>query len=250
MSTNTYRDGVPYWAELDSPDPEATARFYGQLFGWQVREDPGEPGGYLAYLPGGRPVSAIKSAPAAGRGTWRIYIGVADAAATAAKVSAAGGSVLTLPDGAAASGRRAVFTDHSGTRFAVREPVGVIVPPGEPWAFARGELITDDVEASAAFYGAVFDWKTTGPEGPLGRREWQLDGRTISGLLPRPPAMPAEIPPYWDVYFTVTNPAATVAAVAQLGGNVLMPVTVTEHGTIAVFTDTAGAVFSVMVKAR
>lgn len=82
------------------------------------------------------------------------------------------------------------------------------------------------------------------------RREWQLGGRSIAGLLPRPPAMPAEIPPYWDVYFAVEDPSATAEAAARLGGTVLLPPTDIAHGHIAVFADPAGAVFSVTAPAH
>ncbi|MEU1543711.1 VOC family protein [Actinacidiphila glaucinigra] len=77
--------------------------------------------------------------------------------------------------------------------------------------FALAELVTDDVDASAAFYGALFGWTAGDPAGPLGRREWRLDGTAVSLLLPRPAAMPREIPPYWDAYFTVTDVSAATA---------------------------------------
>ncbi len=142
----------------------------------------------------------------------------------------------------------ALLADPAGTRFGIWEP-GEHPGAGarqEPGTFSWGELITDDVEASAAFYGALFGWTVTPPEGPLGRREWQLHGQSVSGLLPRPPAMPAEIPPYWDVYFSVADAASAAASAADLGGTVLMPPTATGHGTIAVFTDPTGAVFTVL----
>ena len=59
----------------------------------------------------------------------------------------------------------------------------------EPGALIWGELITDDVEASAAFYRAVFGWQLSSPEGPLNRRVWLVGGQRIAGLLPRPEAM-------------------------------------------------------------
>ncbi|WP_329188902.1 hypothetical protein [Actinacidiphila glaucinigra] len=85
-----------------------------------------------------------------------------------------------------------------------------------PGGFALAELITDDVDARAAFYGALFGWTAGDPAGPLGRREWRLDGTAVSLLLPRPAAMPREIPPYWDAYFTVTGVSAATAR--DLGG--------------------------------
>jgi hypothetical protein len=55
-----------------------------------------------------------------------------------------------------------VFADHSGTAFAVWQ-TGRHIGDGAgaadvPGAFHSGEPITDDVEASAAFYGSLFGW--------------------------------------------------------------------------------------------
>ena len=44
----TYANGIPSWVDLGSPDPDASAAFYGDLFGWTTTE-PGpveETGGY------------------------------------------------------------------------------------------------------------------------------------------------------------------------------------------------------------
>jgi predicted enzyme related to lactoylglutathione lyase len=107
-------------------------------------------------------------------------------------------------------------------------------------------VIADDVAASAAFYQAVFGWTLTEPEGALQRREWQLAGRSISGLLPRPPAMPAEIAPYWDLYFAVQDATASATIATANGAMQLMPPTPIEMGTIAVFADPGGAVFTLL----
>jgi predicted enzyme related to lactoylglutathione lyase len=91
----------------------------------------------------------------------------------------------------------------------------------------------------------VFGWTVTGPEGPLGRREWQHGGRSVAGLLPRPPAMAKDIPPYWDVYFTVADAAASAQAAVTAGGTQLMAPTDIGTGRIAVFLDPAGSVFTI-----
>ena len=202
----------PSWVELTTPDPEAAATFYGELFGWKHRAG--------LFLAGDSPVAGVTAGPQSG---WTTFIDVADLAATTAKVRAAGG-----PPSA----------DQAGTAFAVRTA-------GAPTAYTWGELITDDVEASAAFYGAVFGWTVEGSEG---RREWLLDGQPIAGLLPRPPGMPAGIPAYWDVWFPAADPGAATARAAELGGTTLMPATATDHGVIAVSADPFGAVFTVVAR--
>jgi predicted enzyme related to lactoylglutathione lyase len=243
-----HEDGAPAWVELSTPDAEVSRRFYGQLFGWTFADGfGGQPQSRLAEL-GGRPVAAVTAMPGAQRGSWTTFVNVTDAAKAVEKIAATGGSVLTEPRSLGTAGRSAVVADHAGTPFGLWEAdehhgFGVA---GEPGAFHGGELITDDAGASSAFYGQVFGWTLGEPSGPLNRRDWQLGSRNVAVLLPRPPAMPAEMPPYWDAYFTVADAAQTADATARLGATVLMPATTTEHGAIAVLSDPTGALFTVL----
>jgi len=248
MDVNFHEDGAPAWVELSTPDAEVSMRFYGQLFGWTFADGfGGQPQSQLAEL-GGRPAAAVTATPGVQRGSWTTFVNVTDAAKAVEKIAAAGGSVLTGPRSLGTAGRSAEVADHAGTQFGLWEAgehhgFGVA---GEPGAFHGGELITDDVDASSAFYGQVFGWTLGEPYGPLNRRDWQLGGRSVSVLLPRPSAMPAEMPPYWDAYFTVADAAQTADAAIRLGATALMPATATEHGVIAVLSDPTGAVFTVL----
>jgi predicted enzyme related to lactoylglutathione lyase len=243
-----HEDGTPAWAELNTPDAEVSIRFYQQLFGWTFSGGfGGQPQSRLARL-AGHPVAAVTAEPGAERGAWTTYITVADADKTVEQVTSAGGSVLTALSRRGAAGRSAVLADHAGTQFGVWEAGehrGADAAD-EPGTFHGGELITDDVQASAAFYGQVFGWSLGEPYGLLGRRDWQLGDQAISVLLPRPPAMPTEIAAYWDVYFTVADAGKTAGAALRLGATVLMPATPIEHGVIAVLADPTGAVFTVL----
>jgi predicted enzyme related to lactoylglutathione lyase len=58
--------------------------------------------------------------------------------------------------------------------------------------------------------------------------------------------MAKDTPPYWDVYFTVADAAASADTAIAAGGMQLMPPTDIGVGHIAVFVDPAGAVFTVM----
>jgi predicted enzyme related to lactoylglutathione lyase len=243
VAVDTHELGTPICVDLQSPEPAAVATFYATLFGWQFGNTATETGGHRTALLRGRPAAGIGQIREPGLPGWTTYVAVADVLEAARKVTAAGGTVLSPP-----SGRDAMFADPSGTRFAVRrigDTPAAAVADG-PGAFSWGELITDDVDASGAFYGSVFGWTLTAPEGPLQRREWQLHGRSISGLLPRPPAMAKDIPPYWDVYFTVTDAVASADTAIAAGGMQLMRPTDIGVGHIAVFLDPAGAVFTVM----
>ena len=91
---------------------------------------------------------------------WATYVNVESADDTAAKVTAAGGQVIVPPMDVMDVGRMAVFTDSVGAFFSVWQPG---THPGaqlvnEPGTCSWSELITTDVDASKAFYGAVFGW--------------------------------------------------------------------------------------------
>lgn len=248
-TTTAGAPGTPYWAQLGSPDPQTAAAFYGALFGWDFTEDPARGPGHLTARLRGLPVAGLGPVGDLPRPGWTACFTVHDTDKAAASVVAAGGSVLArAPYRTDAGGGEDLYADPSGAHFAVREPDARQAPSAAagPGGFALAELITDDVDASAAFYGALFGWTAGDPAGPLGRREWRLDGTAVSLLLPRPAAMPREIPPYWDAYFTVTDVSAATARATSAGGTLLMPSTDIGSGSIAVLLDPTGAVFTLV----
>jgi len=250
MSDAVNEYGTPTWVGLVAADPVAARQFYGEILGWQQPDLSAPVVMQDAYLLRGRPVGGIGPKTGELRAAWRMYFSVADAEATVTTAIAAGGKVVQAPTTLGNAGRFAVLADQSGAEFAIWQADGFkgASALNEPGALAWSELITDDVNASSSFYREVLGWTLAepSPEDPLQRREWQVGGRSIAGLLPRPPAMPKEIPPYWDVIFAVADPAATVEASVNLGATNLMPPTDIPHGRIAVFADPAGVVFSVI----
>jgi predicted enzyme related to lactoylglutathione lyase len=112
--------------------------------------------------------------------------------------------------------------------------------PGTPsWV----DIGVQDVEAAVAFYGKLFGWEI--PEGDPaggGYRMAQVRGKFVAGIGPaQDPG-----PPRWTTYVTVADADATVAAVKEAGGAVLVePMDVMEAGRMAVFADPTGAVCSI-----
>ncbi|MBP8533887.1 VOC family protein [Streptomyces sp. MK37H] len=245
--TATTTDGAsqaavgPSWASLAAADPHTVASFYTAVLGWAITETDGQ----LIASAAGTPVAGIADLTTAdGASGWLLHFDVDDLDTALTAVSRADGAVL--PSAAGGSAETAVVSDPNGTRFALRAPATRHRERAAHGTLAWGELITDDVDTSAAFYRGAFGWGLTEPSGPLGRREWQTNGRSFSGLLPRPPAMPACTPAYWDVYFAVDDIEAAATGATEHGGTQLMPPTPIEIGTIAVFLDPAGAVFTLV----
>jgi uncharacterized protein len=249
---SAYAPGTPSWVDLASPDPDASARFYGGLLGWEA-VDTGpveETGGYRMLQLRGRNVAGL--GPTQGEGQpamWTTYVGTDDAEAVAARVREAGGQVIMEPFDVLGVGRMAVFSDPGGAFFSVWQPQthhGADVV-NEPGALAWNELATRDIDAAKAFYGAVFGWDAeTNAYGETSYSEWKLDGRSIGGMIAMNEQWPAEVPPHWMVYLAVADADAAVERAQELGGKVAVPPTDTPAGRFAVLNDPHGAVFSVI----
>lgn len=113
--------------------------------------------------------------------------------------------------------------------------------PGEPiWV----DLSTSDQAASAAFYGALLGWTSTEPSPDMGGyASFLLDGRTVAGHVP---LMAPDAPVTWTCYVCSDDAHTTAALVEQAGGSTLVaPMQVADLGSMAVFSDPAGAVFGV-----
>src|SRR5207245_8131183 len=107
------------------------------------------------------------------------------------------------------------------------------------------ELLTDDIDGAKTFYGAVFGWAGhTYGDGPSACTEFKLGDRSVGGMIEKPAEMPAEVPPFWSVYFSVAGLDASLARVTELGGSQVTPVMEIEPGRFAVVGDDQGAMFN------
>src|SRR5829696_7554383 len=97
-----YRHGVPCFGLGVFPDPDASASFYSELFGWETEDlmPADDLGSYHVCRLRGRDVAAIVSqhgAPAPPRAVWATLIWVDAANEAAAKAKAVGGEVIGEP---------------------------------------------------------------------------------------------------------------------------------------------------------
>jgi len=110
------------------------------------------------------------------------------------------------------------------------------------------DLMTPDIDASRAFYKAVFGWEYDIGNPEFGgyttaRLGGQMGERMVAALRgPQPddPPMPAA----WSLYFATNDIEADVARAVKLGAKVVSPVmAVGEFGSMAVLEDATGAAF-------
>ncbi|MEM7338601.1 MAG: VOC family protein [Actinomycetota bacterium] len=249
MDVDNYKHGTPSWVDLGSPDTEASAAFYSALFGWEVLEESGpDAGGYRMCMMRDRAVAGLGPQMNPGPPFWAMYVTVESADDAAAAVTAAGGQMLMEPMDVLTAGRMAVCMDSVGAAFSIWQPrdhPGSMIV-NEPGAFSWGELQTTDVEASKAFYNAVFGWEATTHDGPMPYTELKLAGASIAGMMPKPAEAPADMPPFWGVYFAVDDCDEAVAKVGELGGGTIMPPMDIEPGRVSVVHDPHGAVFTMI----
>jgi predicted enzyme related to lactoylglutathione lyase len=249
----SYTPGTPSWVELGTPDIEATATFYGALFGWEIPELPNsaELGGYRRAKKDGKDVAGVAPLMQEGQPpAWTSYISVEDADATAATVKEAGGSVIAEPMDVMDLGRMAIFADPTGAVFGIWQP-GTFPGAGlvnEPGALAWNELGTRDPEAAKAFYSAVFGWGTREHDmGEMGTyTEWLSGEDSIGGMMDVSGRLPDEIPAHWLVYFAVENTDATLETLKASGGSVSFGPIDIPAGRFAMVADPHGAAFAVI----
>jgi predicted enzyme related to lactoylglutathione lyase len=114
--------GALTWNDLVTPDPDAAARFYGELFGWTIEDVP-DSGGYRIIKNGERSNGGITplDPERMGRETppsWMPYFGHEDVGRLVGELPALGGRVLSGPM-PVPSGSIAVLGDPQGAVFAV-----------------------------------------------------------------------------------------------------------------------------------
>lgn len=266
-----YPAGVPCFVDTGRKDPEVARAFYGGLFGWAF-EDVSPPGGGMSYFMAtlhGLVVAAMGEQPDMDWApVWNTYVLVEDAAATAAKVTQAGGTVTMEPFEVGPAGRMVTFDDPEGAALCLWEPgrtrgAQLVNDPGA-WVFSG--LNTADPEGAQAFYGSVFGWRM-GPADDDGNAMIMKPGYQ-DFLAQKDPELPARLEqfqapegfgdvvaamtrlsdgasPHWDVTFSVEDAHASAKRALELGGDVVVEPFDAPWVRVALLRDPDGAVFNV-----
>jgi uncharacterized protein len=238
-----FEPGVPCGVAHVSAEPAHAASFYAALLGWEAESlmPPDHPGDYFVCRLRGRDVAAIvppHGAPAPPEAVWTTLVWVENADEAAAKAIDAGGEAIGEPFDSPGGGRQAVLADPAGGVFSVWEPRerrGAQVV-NEPGAWAMSALHGADLEASKAFYGALFGWESeTFDLGDAQMTMWKLPGYVggepqqpvardvIAISAPADGSASGDEPANWSVDFWVRDLDETVARAAELGGRAVVP---------------------------
>lgn len=252
------------WYELMTPDPDASAAFYGAVVGWTiaahsdpaagdmdyrmiVRDDGGMAGGVLRLTP---EMTAGGAHPA-----WLPYLYAPDVDATLAAIEAEGGKVA-MPATDLPVGRIAMVTDPQGVPIYLMNPIPPADQPDgtsdvfDEHALQRvgwNELASPDQDGSMAFYARHFGFEFPDrmPMGPMGDYCFiQHHGRAVGAIMRQ---QDTSQPPLWLFYFSVPSILAAKSAVEASGGQVLMgPHEVPGGMWIVVGRDPHGTTFGLV----
>jgi len=116
--------GAFSWSELITPDVEAARSFYGELFGWTLKDGPVGGAPYTVIEIDGQDIGGMAPPPpnqANMPPTWGVYITVDSVQATAEKAQALGGKVLIPPMQVESVGQFTLLQDPQGATFCAIE---------------------------------------------------------------------------------------------------------------------------------
>lgn len=241
---DSYAPGTPCWVDVSTRDTGATAAFYTGLFGWEAQHDERpEAGGYGMFARGGRlaagfgPAMSPDVAP-----RWTVYVSVADAEASMARVVAHGGTPVMEPMDVLDSGRVAMAQDVTGATFGLWQPAGNIGAQvvNDVGAFSWNELASADLAHARRFYADVFSWAEQEPLGDTAAI-FTVDGQVVCGAHTAGPGEPTG----WSVWFGVADCDEAADTVTRLGGRVISPPSDMGFGRGAVVADPQGATFGI-----
>jgi hypothetical protein len=247
----SYETGEPCWADVLSPDVDAAAQFYSQLFGWQADKAPQpEARGYTMFSRNGKYVAA--ATPPMDENIpphWNVYLASGDVDDSAARIRSAGGTVLMEPFDVFDSGRMTFAVDPAGAVFGVWQAGNHIGSQlrREPGTINWAEVQTRDRAAAQPFYQDVFGYEIDVMPMPTGDYVLlKLGDRAVAGMIEIQPDW-GDVPSNWSVVFEVEDCDATVARVQELGGSVIRePHSLEGVGRFAVVADPWGAAFTVI----
>ncbi|MEW2353126.1 VOC family protein [Spirillospora sp. NPDC029432] len=246
---NGYVPGWPTWAELASPDIQASNDFYCGLFGWYA---------YTVTFPGladyqiftlgdvqGPEVAGMLAlADDAQPASWTCYFRTEDLRKSLDTVTRLGGQTLMPPTDVSNLGRMALCSDLEGADFAFWLP-GTLKGAGvadEPSTMCWVELACHDLEGARRFYGEVFGWRSVERDySPPYYTNFKVGDWSVAGMVSLDVLRTAGFPPHWIPYFWVEDCDASAARAAELGARVRIPPTDIKPGRFAMMTDPTGA---------
>ncbi|WP_428261134.1 VOC family protein [Haliangium sp.] len=236
-----YTYGKVVWRELMTPDPAASKKFYGEIFGWDYDDVDMGPMIYTLIKGGERGRGGIMKMDAGEHPPhWMSYVSVPDVDAAAKAAEDAGGTIGVPPTDIPQVGRFSVIGDPGGAWItAFKNSSGDVESSERPGLgeFCWETLSASEPDAVKEFYSKVFGWNLiTGPDGS--DNVFAAEAEAVADL------QKADDTPngWWLTYVVVADLGAANAKVEALGGKIVVPrIDVPTIGAFSVIVDPHGA---------
>lgn len=232
--------------EIMGSDSDQLAKFYSELFGWQIQVLPDMNSYGIVETQAGSGINGGVGVTEDGSSYTTFYIAVPDTDEALQKIEAAGGRTLQPTVVMEGIVTFAHFSDPAGNRVGLVKDEGA--PPesevkGNP-AVGWFEVLGPDPDALASFYTSLFGWSTKrnqmGEDYVYHEVDTQAGGAGTNGGI----GGAVDGLPHCTIYAGVKDVTETLGRAESLGGAIVMPeMAVTEHTIIGQFTDPQGNVF-------
>jgi predicted enzyme related to lactoylglutathione lyase len=254
MKKKEYKQGQFCWVELQTTNPKEAKNFYGELLGWDFKENPISDS--EVYIMASRGKNVICGMMTLGKEErdhkvpphWNNYVSVKNADETSKKAKTLGGKILAEPFDVMDVGRMAVIQDPTGPIFCIWQPknhVGMAADSMDLGSFCWNECGTHNVKKAEEFYSKLFSWeikKSTSEKMQYG--EIYLEEKHPFGGIYELTKEMKDVPPHWICYFNVENCKKSTDLAKKMGAAIRMDnMAIPDMGHISVISDPQGAVF-------
>ena len=216
------------WCDLATFGVNDVLRFYRSAFEWRFNSESFPDGSVYHYASNDRDVTAgIYEMPAVYReqgmqSFWMTYIGVDEVGPSIDQAIELGGRLILGPATFGVGAAIAMIEDPMGAVFTVFS--GRNLQPRrrtmEHGCHVWDALLSPDPDRSAAFYGAMFNWRIDPPD-QHGRRVVRNLARSITSQIREPEIDTADEKSRWSIGFAVDDADGFVARVEAAGGSVI-----------------------------
>ncbi len=241
------------WFEILGPNPEGTAKFYSELFGWHTQT---VEGGYvLIDTHSSRGMNGGIGEPPAGEHPGCIfYVESPDIQTLLDEAGSLGGKTVTPVTEIPEMVTYASFSDPWGNRIGLMkgDATGSPVSAGDNSSVDWVEIACAEPERAWDFYRELFGWTVNADisgegGGPVhGSIDTGVGSGARGGIGSSPDGKPRV-----DIYAAVDDLTKYLERAEGLGGKTVMPaMKVDEHTEIAMFTDPQGTTFGLYSSAH
>jgi len=249
----SYIPGKPTWFEINSPDADATKRFYGEVLGWKTTDMPmGEGNTYTMFQAEGSDPQCGIAPPQGDRAHWVSYVSVEDVDAAVATAKATGGKVVFEPMTIPTVGRFAGVADPEGAVLLPFRAETGDSPDSDPapGRFYWLELMADDPATAAQWFQKVFGWDEIEGMKMADGSDYHIfkaNGVGRAGAMGKPAP---GIPSHWLPYVNVADVDAALERARKNGGTVNFPAfDAPGVGRIGHLVDPQGAALGIITPA-